>query len=43
MPEIKEQILEIFLHLPGEQQELAFDFVQSMLAAEQGAAAADQE
>ena len=35
MPEIRNQILDIFLCLTEEQQELAFDFVLSMLGAEQ--------
>lgn len=43
MSNIRDQILELFLHLTAEQQESAVDFVQSMLAAGQEGAAADQE
>lgn len=43
MSEIKDQILELFLHLTAEQQELAFDFVRSMLEAGQEEVPAGQE
>lgn len=43
MSEITDQILELFLHLTTEQQELAFCFAQSMLATEQEEVPSDQE
>ena len=43
MSDIRNQILELFLHLTAEQQELAFDFVQSMLGVEQEEAPAVPE
>lgn len=43
MPEIKNQILDLFLRLTAEQQELAFDFVRSMLEAGKEEVPAEQE
>ncbi len=43
MPEIRDRILDLFLHLTAEQQELAADFAQSMLEAEKTEVPAEQE
>lgn len=43
MPEIRDQILDLFLRLTAEQQELAFDFVRSMLEAGKEEAPVERE